>query len=300
MNAIIVSYFNPDLDGVACSIALAALEYPALAARVLGNLDRETRLVLDTLDLPIPLTLTDWSNVEVIWLVDTHHPKQLPAGFPAHLVTQIIDHHPGGSPETYPHAEIQNEAVGAAATLVAERFERRSVNMPAEIAVLLQAAILSNTLEFSAPATSNRDRRANESLARIRPLDLRLLDGMRQIRREKVLLATDVLLNSDAKVFETRHGQVVIAQVEAPGALQILSRPDLIPAMRQFAASRNTASAVLNLVDTEAGKSAVLATDEQVLGIIASALRSPIDARAVVKMDRILQRKTDIIPFIVS
>jgi inorganic pyrophosphatase/exopolyphosphatase len=300
MTAVIISYINPDLDGVACSIALEALERPQWAARVLGRADRETQFVLDALSLSLPPSLDNWNGVEAIWLVDTHHPKQLSEDLPASRVTRITDHHPGGSPQNYANAEIQNEAVGAAATLVTERFEQHGVDVPSKIAVLLQAAIVSNTLDFSAPATNDRDRGAHERLARIKPIDAHMIDGMRQIRREKVMLDTDALLNSDAKIFDTPHGRVVIAQVEAPGALQILSRTDLMPALKRFATARNAASALLNLVDTEAGKSAILGTDERILGLVSAGLRQQVDGQTMVRADRVLQRKTDIIPFIAA
>jgi hypothetical protein len=63
-----------------------------------------------------------------------------------------------------------------------------------------------------------------------------------------------------------------------------------MPALKRFAVSRNAASAVLNLADTEAGKSAVLATDELILGIISAGLHTHMDAQAVVRMDRIPMR----------
>src|ERR1043166_688802 len=110
MTAIILSYINPDLDGVACSMALEALECPVWTARILGTADRETQFVLDALDLALPPSLKSWSGIEAIWLVDTHHPKQLPDDLPVGKVRRITDHHPGGSPQIYTHAEIQNEA----------------------------------------------------------------------------------------------------------------------------------------------------------------------------------------------
>src|ERR1700732_4958958 len=114
MPSIIISYVNPDLDGVACAVALETLEHPIWNARIAGRPDQETLFVLSTLGLPVPPALTTWDAVDAIWLVDTHHPKQLPEDLPAKLVTRITDHHPGGSPEKYTSAEVTNEKVGAA------------------------------------------------------------------------------------------------------------------------------------------------------------------------------------------
>ena len=298
MASVIISYSNPDLDGVACAVALEVLERPRWTARVLGAADPETRFVMNALDLPLPPSLHDWSGVKAIWLVDTHHPKQLPDDLPSDIVMRIIDHHPGGSPQSYARADIQNEIVGAAATLVAERFVERGVEVPSNVAVLLQCAIMSNTLEFRAPATSPRDRHAYEWLARIRQVDVAVLEGMRRTRREKMTLGTGALLESDAKIFETLHGSVIVAQVEAPGALELLARADLISSLRLFADSRNAACGILNVVDTEVGKSAVLGTDEKIVRMLSVGLHEKADDDGIVRIDRLLQRKTDIIPFL--
>ena len=144
MRAVVCSYINPDLDGVACSIAVEILERPKWSACVLGALDAETSLVLHDLGFTFPPSVNGWDAVDEIWLVDTHHASQLPPDLPESRVTRITDHHPGGNPSRYANADIQNEHVGAAATLVAERFLESKVTIPVDVAMLLQAAIVSN------------------------------------------------------------------------------------------------------------------------------------------------------------
>lgn len=298
MTAIVTSYINPDLDGVACCIAIQALEAPGWTARVPGATDSETKLVLKTLGLAVPQPITGWTDVGAIWLVDTHHPKQLPDDFPAEIVRRITDHHSGGSPECFPNAHIQNEAVGAAATLLAERFGQEGVRTPPDIAVLLQAAIVSNTLQFRAPATDQRDHRAYEILAGISPIDPRLLEAMGGARRERLTLSTEALLESDLKLFDTSRGMAAIAQIEAPGALDILLRDDLRSSLNRLAVSKKAVWALLNIADTESGESAVLGTHRDLLRVLAECLGEPVGEDGVVRCRRLLQRKTDIVPSI--
>ena len=183
MDDIVVSYVNPDLDGIACATALSALESHSWAPRLLGNLDSESVVVLDHLQLPTPGAVRDWVEVRSIWLVDTHHVRQLPAELPRERVIRITDHHPGGDREAFPNAVIQNESVGAAATLVAEKYFESGVVIPAAISALLQAAIISNTLGFGAAATSDRDRRAFDRLSSTDPLPPTLTARMQAARR---------------------------------------------------------------------------------------------------------------------
>jgi len=297
MQSIILPYTNPDLDGVACAVALAHLELNWVA-RVIGQIDQETRVVLAVLEINSPPPVTDWKVVRQIWLVDTHHPKQLPPELPNAFVVRITDHHPGGEPERYPNATIQNELVGAAATLVYEKFERANCKMPCGIALLLQAAIASNTLNFRAAATTTRDRKAFDSLRAIQQISDELLEQMQRARSIVLGLDTPTLLRTDFKSFQTASGTVAIAQVEAPGALEVLGRQDLSRSLREFAVYAGSAFAVLNLVDTLLNHSAIMSTHSHLAAAIASGLGESVCDDGSIRTDRLLQRKTDIVPYI--
>ncbi len=86
-------------------------------------------------------------------------------------VVEIIDHHPGH--EAYWQKRIgdkaQIESVGAACTQVFERWEKsgKLEEMPADIANILAAGILDNTLNFNAGVTNERDHHAYKELSLI-------------------------------------------------------------------------------------------------------------------------------------
>jgi manganese-dependent inorganic pyrophosphatase len=300
MPAIVCSYINPDLDGIACSIALEFLGRPQWSARLLGAIDAETSVVLQDLGFTPPPAVDTWGDIDEIWLVDTHHPFQLPPDLPESRVTRITDHHPGGDPRRYPNADIQNESVGAAATLVSERFEDMKAAIPPNLAMLLQAAIISNTLNFLAPATCHRDRNVYERLQSIKHVPDNLFDRMQQARTAVLRGETRSILRTDTKIFETECGPVIVSQLEAPGALELLARSDLTDSLEEMAASAKCSSAVVNLVDTVLGKSAVVATDSRITLRIAAGIQQSPGGDGVIRIDRLLQRKTDIIPYIVT
>jgi len=295
VTALVLPYTNPDLDGVACALSVQVLAPGNWLAGVTGGLDDETETVLELLGLAAPPPPPDWSGVDAIWLVDTHHLSQLPGDLPNERVVEVTDHHPGGNPERYPSASIQNEAVGAAATLVAERYLDPAGRIPPQIALLLQAAILSNTLEFRAPATSPRDHLAFAALKAIAELPVEVIDAMRQAKGARLRLETPALLESDLKVFDTRFGRVAIAQVEAAAALEVLRREDLATSLDALARSKNARTALVNLVDLAAGRGAILSTDSEIMQALARALGYALSDGALFA-DRLLQRKTDIVP----
>lgn len=300
MNDIVIPYVNPDLDGVACAIAVAALELSSWNARLMGDVDAETAVVLEHLQLLAPARVHDWSEVRSIWLVDTHHVRQLPAELPRERVTRITDHHPGGDSEAFPNAVIQNESVGAAATLIAEKYFERGGSIPLSINVLLQAAILSNTLGFRAGATADRDHRAFAKLSSFDPLPPSLIARMETARRGILGLGTTAIVERDYKLFETPRGLVLISQVEAPGALELLERDDLAAALRGIGTAKDAHASILNLVDTQANASAIVASSLELLGMLAGTLGSNVDSEGVLRVERLLQRKTDIVPHVIA
>ena len=300
MRRVVCSYINPDLDWVACSIALELLGDTDWVARVLGAIDGETALVLQTLGLAVPPGITDWTSVQEICLVDTHNPTQLPPDLPSTRVTRIIDHHQDGDTSRYPNADIQNEAVGAAATLLTERYAQDRGRLSPEMAILLQAAIASNTLGFRAPATCSRDRVAYEKLATIQAIDTALLDRMKEVRGEGLNRDIGAVLSADVKLFDTHYGKVVISQIEAPGALRLLANTDLSDTLQRLVAGNKGTLGIVNLVDTGSGESAVLATDANVGMILSAKLRAPVGPDGVIHVNRLLQRKTDIVPYILN
>lgn len=86
-------------------------------------------------------------------------------------IMEIIDHHPGY--HDYWHNILGDkatiEAIGSVATMIVEKFENNNLinRIDEHLAKLLMAAILDNTLNFTADITSNRDKRAYHVLESI-------------------------------------------------------------------------------------------------------------------------------------
>ena len=83
-------------------------------------------------------------------------------------IVELIDHHPGF--ETVWKEKLgekaQIETIGAVATIILEKYQEEHLlnKMEKEVAYMLMAAILDNTLNFKAKITSNRDIMAYQKL----------------------------------------------------------------------------------------------------------------------------------------
>jgi inorganic pyrophosphatase/exopolyphosphatase len=120
--------------------------------------------------LQVSLSEYKSSNDEFV-IIDTSSEKFFDPIVGAGTVVEVIDHHPGH--EAYWQEKIgdkaQIEPVGAACTQIFERWEKAGCldEMTADVATILAAGILDNTLNFNAGITNQRDHHAYETLTRI-------------------------------------------------------------------------------------------------------------------------------------
>lgn len=237
---------SPDLDGLACAVAyaelLSARSIPA-SALVVGTPDPEARFVVQQLGVRLP-QLPAPSDASFI-LVDASDLRGMPPALDPLRVVEVIDHRlHHRAAELFPNATLCIEPVGAAATLVAERFSAVGIAPSSLSAKLLQAAIMSNTQALRGTITTERDREANQALAALSPLDRTFLDGQFDARRRSILADLVAAIDSERKDFDHPDGVYILSQLEFLGARRYVDA--CIPAV-----SRLGVRAMLNLVDVE-------------------------------------------------
>lgn len=106
-----------------------------------------------------------------IILVDHNEKKQAVDGIEEAEILEIIDHHRVGDLQTLYPIYFHNEPVGSTSTLVAEMFLLNQVYMSTSLASLLLSGIMSDTMIFKSPTTTNKDKRIAQELERISGLE---------------------------------------------------------------------------------------------------------------------------------
>ena len=102
-----------------------------------------------------------------IILVDHNEATQAVEGFDQAEILEIIDHHRIGSLETSGPVYFRNQPVGCTATIITQMYDESGVEIPPQIAGLLLAAILSDTLVFRSPTCTPLDEALAKRLAKI-------------------------------------------------------------------------------------------------------------------------------------
>ena len=159
MKKIVTSYYGPDLDGVASMFAYA--EYLRNKGEdayyyINGKPKEEVKIVCDIFNIELN-SLKRWEKPSEAVLVDLNNVSRLDFIKPEEVV-DIIDHHvKTDGCKLCINAKVQIELLGAAATLVAERFKNENIKISRESAILLYYGIISNSINLKAKTTKRKD-----------------------------------------------------------------------------------------------------------------------------------------------
>lgn len=255
---------GPDLDGLACAIAYAELlRARGVSARsfISGSPDPEAVFAAERLEVTTRGKAPQPG--EPIVLVDASDLRGMPDSIDPLRVVEVIDHRlHHRAAELFPNAVLCIEPVGAAATLVAERFHRHALIPSPRSAQLLQAAILSNTQLLRGSVTTDRDRAALQALAAVSPLPDEFVASQLDARRRAILADLGLAIVRERKDFDHRDGAYILSQLEFPGAR------DHAAACLSLVVELGS-RAMLNLVDVEAGTSALIVPDSELRAWVA-------------------------------
>lgn len=100
-------------------------------------------------------------------MVDHNEKSQAVDGLDEAEVLEIIDHHRIGAVETMSPIFFRNQPLGCTATIIYQMYMDSKIDIPKDIAGVLCAAILSDTLMFRSPTCTIVDKFAAEALAKI-------------------------------------------------------------------------------------------------------------------------------------
>ncbi len=147
-------------------------------------------------------------------LVDHNEKSQSVPGLDDAEVLEIVDHHRIAAIQTGSPIYFRNEPVGCTATIVASMFFENGIKPSRKIAGLLCAAIISDTLLFKSPTSTNADKHALKRLANLANIDPETF--AKQMFKAGSSLegkTPDEILNQDFKAFTIGGIKVGIGQV---------------------------------------------------------------------------------------
>ena len=155
-------------------------------------------------------------------LVDHNEKSQAVDGIEGAEILEIIDHHRLGSLETISPVFFRNQPLGCTSTIIYQMYQEKGVEVSKQIAGVLLAAIISDTLMFRSPTCTQLDRNTAEELAKIADEDIETLaKAMFEAGSDYKNKTTEEIFYQDFKTFHMDDISIGVAQLSS------MSQPEL-------------------------------------------------------------------------
>ncbi|GHG41325.1 manganese-dependent inorganic pyrophosphatase [Deinococcus indicus] len=301
----VFGHLNPDTDAITAALVYARLltrqGVDAQAFR-LGELNFETAFVLREAGVDAPPLLPELPAGASVALVDHNESAQSAPNLAELNVTRVVDHHKLGDLSTAQPAYLRFEPVGCTGTILLKLHREAGLTVEPLDARLMLSAVLSDTLHFRSPTTTQEDRDAVAFLAPVAGIEDVEAYALAMFAAKSDLGDTpaEALLRMDYKVFP--FGDVAAPQAWGIGVIETTNpayvfgrQAELLAAMDQVKAQDGLAGVLLSVVDilNETNRTLVLSATEG--RVLSEAFGVTVDG-PVADLGGRISRKKQIVP----
>ncbi len=298
MPVYVVGHKNADTDSVTSAIAYAELKkamgMDAVAAAQ-GEMNPETQMVLDKFGFSAPQQFSDATGKQVI-LVDHGDLAQAPDNLADGEVLEVVDHHKIGDITTNSPIFFYAKPVGCTGTVLKEIYETNKVEIPKNIAAIMACAIISDTVLFKSPTTTDEDKKAVEELAKIAGISD--IDGlaMEMFKAKSAVEGVPAkdLLFRDYKDFDMAGKKVGVGQLELVDLSLVADMRDDLYKAAQEVKAEGRHSVLLMLTDImKEGTDLMVVSDDP--SLIEKAFGAKLEGQTM-WVDGMMSRKKQAVP----
>ncbi len=298
----IFGHKSPDTDSTGSPIIWAwylneCRNTPA-EARLLGEPNAEALFVLDRWNLDKPEVLERVGPGDSCVIVDTNNVAELPDGINDADVVEVIDHHMlQGGLKTRTPITITVRPLACTATIMHDLMGDDAARMPRAIKGVMLSCILSDTLEFRSPTTTDADQALAERLADELGIDIAEYAEEMFAAKSDVSGYTDAeLLRVDAKAYEVDGTSLRISVLETTSPSIVLDRKaGLMKEMETVAREDGVDQVLFFLVDILSEEAVLFITNDIVRDIAAKSFGVEADGD-LATLPGVVSRKKQIIP----
>lgn len=300
MTTQVFGHKSPDTDSTGSPIIWAwylnEVKGTPAEAKLLGEPNTEAAWLLNRWDLPKPAIIEDVADDAAVVIVDTNNPAELPANINGADVQAIIDHHKlVGGLETKGPIDITIRPVACTATIMFDLMG--DIEMPDFVKGTMLTCILSDTLEFRSPTTTDHDKAVAEKLAADLGIDIPSYAAEMFAAKSDVSSFSDAeLLRMDSKEYAVDGTKFRVSVLETTSPATVLDRKaSLMETMTTVASEDGVEQVLLFVVDILNEQSTLLVPNDLVKSVAAKSFDVEASGDTVV-LPGVVSRKKQIIP----
>ena len=166
-------------------------------------------------------------NKKKVVLVDHNEYSQSVEGLDEAEVLEIIDHHKIGDLRTSMPINFRNMTVGSTNTIIYSMYIENNIEILPDIAGIMLSGIISDTLKFTSPTTTDYDRYVASRLSKIANIDIeeysaKMFKAGTNLRGKTI----EQIIDIDLKIYEENNKRIAISQVITLNSEEILNKKE--------------------------------------------------------------------------
>ena len=302
MTTLVFGHKSPDTDSTMSAIVwawyLTNRRGGNAEPRLLGEPNTEAAFVLKHWGLPKPQIIADVAEGQDVVIVDTNNPAELPPRINDANIVAIIDHHMlVGGLKTRTPINVVMRPLACTATVMHDIMGDDVVGLPREIKGAMLSCILSDTLEFRSPTTTDHDKAVATKLAADLGVSIpELASKMFEAKSDVSAFSDAELLRMDSKEYTVAGKELRISVLETTAPKVILDRKaSLMRSMLDVAKEDGADQVLLFVIDILREEATLLVPNDLVKQLAEASFGAKVTGDTVV-LPGIMSRKKQIIP----
>jgi manganese-dependent inorganic pyrophosphatase len=302
MTTLVFGHKSPDTDATLSAITwawyLTNRRGAAAEPRLLGEPNTEAAFVLKHWGFAKPAIIADVDAGQDVVIVDTNNPAELPPSINEANITAIIDHHMlVGGLKTKAPINVVMRPLACTATVMHDIMGADVAGLPREIKGAMLSCILSDTLEFRSPTTTDHDRTVAEKLAADIGVAIpELAAKMFEAKSDVSAFSDPALLRMDSKEYNVAGKELRVSVLETTAPKVVLDRKaSLMASMVDVAKEDGADQVLLFVVDILKEEATLLVPNDLVKQLAEASFGVKVSGDTVV-LPGIMSRKKQIIP----
>ena len=303
MSVMVFGHKSPDTDSTGSPIIwawyLKHVKNIDTEPVLLGQPNSEALFMLDYWGIEKPQIIDNLDSGSSVVIVDTNNPDELPENINDCEIQTIIDHHKlvGGLQTKHPIDVVIRPLACTATVMIEIMGADITTKMPTMIKGAALSCILSDTLEFRSPTTTDLDKSIAKKLAKDLGIDMKSYASQLFTAKSDVSNYTDPeLILMDSKKYNVGDKKLRISVLETTKPAEILKRKkSLLKAMEEIEEKEGVDQILFFVIDILKEEAILLVPNNLVKEITEKSFGKSSGGDTIV-LPGILSRKKQIIP----
>lgn len=241
------------------------------------------------------------NNPKKVILVDHNESEQSAEGIDEADILEIIDHHKIGKLNTKKPINFRNMNIGSTCSIIYQLYQENNIELTKELAGLLLAGILSDTLLFKSPTTTELDKTIANELATLANINYEefAMQMFKSASNFKNIIDKEDVLYRDFKSFVINTNKVGVGQILTLNIDDIMEEKEEYISLLEREAKNNNYDVIVFVVTDIVKNGSYFFYNEQAKKVLENSFRIDNIYQGYYLQD-CLSRKNQIIPNIMD